>query len=332
MEDEKDAFANINKEIEREISLIQEKHRAEVAIVSAQAGLDLAKIDANQSLSESDKIREKAKVEANLAEYKHQDKMSEIEDKRRAVQAKRSEEARKLDEHEMNTGAANTRLNDATQREDELKDSKRKHVEDDAAIKQAEEELKNLNEAKAAAEEQGTTSTYYDKDIAEHEQMISGIKGSDRYKHFNAETLDAKIAEAEKTRKGLEEGVKTAEAERRVLQNNLDNANKDAKTALEIEKSQRDSENEVYARDKAKHTIQSGDQETKASQKEVEQAQAEKKRAAEEARRQKQREREAALQDKEGTLPDDENLPVIVKSFLATSRYGAVGGGEQGRT
>ena len=77
LDDEEAAITAQNQALERNLQLLSAKRRAEVESVSAQAALDLAKIDASD-MSEADKIRARAGVQGRVDRASAQAKLDEL--------------------------------------------------------------------------------------------------------------------------------------------------------------------------------------------------------------------------------------------------------------
>lgn len=77
LDDENAAVTRNNDAIQRTIDLLAAKRRAQAEIDSAQAALDLAKIDADPNMSEADKIKARAKVQEGLERKRYDDRKEE---------------------------------------------------------------------------------------------------------------------------------------------------------------------------------------------------------------------------------------------------------------
>lgn len=75
---EAEGYRRINDEVAKNIGLMQARRRAQAEIESASAALDLAKIDADSTLSEEEKIRRRAEVQERIEQQKLQGRVAGI--------------------------------------------------------------------------------------------------------------------------------------------------------------------------------------------------------------------------------------------------------------
>ncbi|WP_193214796.1 hypothetical protein [Luteolibacter marinus] len=78
---EADGYRRINDELRQNIGLLQSRRRAQAEIESAQAALNLARIDADGSLSEEEKIKRRAEVQERLEQQRFQQRLAGIGDR-----------------------------------------------------------------------------------------------------------------------------------------------------------------------------------------------------------------------------------------------------------
>lgn len=76
--DEEKLIARINIQLEKNIELARAKRRADLEIEDSKAALELAKIDADPSLSEEEKIRRRAGVQEGIERRKAQGKLDDL--------------------------------------------------------------------------------------------------------------------------------------------------------------------------------------------------------------------------------------------------------------
>lgn len=81
------SYRKLNEEVARNIELMQARRRAQAEIESAQAALDLARIDADPNLSEEEKIRRRAGVQEGIEQGRLRDRLAGIGERVARAQA-----------------------------------------------------------------------------------------------------------------------------------------------------------------------------------------------------------------------------------------------------
>lgn len=139
LEQEADGYRRLNAEVSRNIELMQARRRAQAEIDSAQAALDLAKIDGDSSLSEEEKITARAAVQERVEQQRLQGRVAGIGERVAQAQA----------EAETRSGAVSSaqKAADAIRRQKEQEEARAEELRNQIAVaaegtrqKQAQEE------------------------------------------------------------------------------------------------------------------------------------------------------------------------------------------------
>lgn len=117
---EAEGYRRINDEVAKNISLMQARRRAQAEIESASAALDLAKIDADSSLSEEQKIQRRAEVQERIEQQKLQGRVAGIGERVAQAQAEVATRQGAADAATNASAAADAELKRAREERDAL--------------------------------------------------------------------------------------------------------------------------------------------------------------------------------------------------------------------
>jgi hypothetical protein len=120
LEAEAEGYRRLNEEVARNIGLLQARRRAQAEIDSAQAALDLARIDADAGLSEEEKIRRRAVVQERLEQQRLQGRVAGAGERVALAQAEFRTRFGAAQEASSATDAAQAALAQARSERDQL--------------------------------------------------------------------------------------------------------------------------------------------------------------------------------------------------------------------
>lgn len=201
LDDEEAAITRVNDAIDRKLELMRAERRAQAEIQSAQAALDLAKIDADTNLTEPQKIKARAEVERDLERKKFEDRKFE----------------------------ANLRVTDATNKASEVTGQESRLGEDLATarrtLEEQEAERARLRGRVSASNQATAALPDLEKRLADLDNRINNAPGDDS---ISAERFDQLLRERGALKQDVEstqkarDGASGADRERLAVLGGLD--------------------------------------------------------------------------------------------------------------